>query len=326
MISDRQLSILNAIVEDYVDLGHPIGSKTLIERHKLNVSPATIRNEMKYLEDLQLIEKTHSSSGRSPSEVGIRYYVNQLLQQTSHQQQTKIQRLNELLVSNHYDISSALSAFADELSVASQYTTLVMRPNHKKDIINNIHLIRANDYLIIMVVVFTSGHVEHLHLASQLPLTNDELTKISNFVSEKYQEWNKTEFENELNSFVKTTLEKEFIKDMLNTIEVHFDDQSNGIFMGGKVKLIDALNESNVSSIQPILQYIESNKIAQLLDDMTNASINVRIGHEIESSLSDISIVTSEYHIDDRLKGKIAVIGPTAMNYQNVIRLLNTIW
>lgn len=326
MISDRQLSILNAIVEDYVDLGHPIGSKTLIERHKLNVSPATIRNEMKYLEDLQLIEKTHSSSGRSPSEVGIRYYVNQLLQQTSHQQQTKIQRLNELLVSNHYDISSALSAFADELSVASQYTTLVMRPNHKKDIINNIHLIRANDYLIIMVVVFTSGHVEHLHLASQVPLTNDELTKISNFVSEKYQEWNKTEFENELNSFVKTTLEKEFIKDMLNTIEVHFDDQSNGIFMGGKVKLIDTLNESNVSSIQPILQYIESNKIAQLLDDMTNASINVRIGHEIESSLSDISIVTSEYHIDDRLKGKIAVIGPTAMNYQNVIRLLNTIW
>lgn len=326
MISDRQLSILNAIVEDYVDLGHPIGSKTLIERHKLNVSPATIRNEMKYLEDLQLIEKTHSSSGRSPSEVGIRYYVNQLLQQTSHQQQTKIQRLNELLVSNHYDISSALSAFADELSVASQYTTLVMRPNHKKDIINNIHLIRANDYLIIMVVVFTSGHVEHLHLASQVPLTNDELTKISNFVSEKYQEWNKTEFENELNSFVKTTLEKEFIKDMLNTIEVNFDDQSNGIFMGGKVKLIDALNESNVSSIQPILQYIESNKIAQLLDDMTNASINVRIGHEIESSLSDISIVTSEYHIDDRLKGKIAVIGPTAMNYQNVIRLLNTIW
>ena len=113
---------------------------------------------------------------------------------------------------------------------------------------------------------------------------------------------------------------------MLNMIDIHFDNQSNGIFMGGKVKLIDALNESNVSSIQPILQYIESNKITQLLDEMSNTSINVKIGHEIESSLSDISIVTSEYHIDDRLKGQIAVIGPTAMNYQNVIRLLNTIW
>ncbi|PWG67825.1 HrcA family transcriptional regulator, partial [Enterobacter mori] len=88
--------------------------------------------------------------------LGIRYYVNQLLQQTSHQQQTKIQRLRDLLVENHYDISTTLSAFANELSIASQYTTLVMRQNHKKDIINNIHLIRANDHLVIMVVVLTS--------------------------------------------------------------------------------------------------------------------------------------------------------------------------
>ena len=237
-----------------------------------------------------------------------------------------MQRLKDLVIENHYDISSTLSDFANELSIASQYTTLVMRPNHKQDIINNIHLIRANAYLVIMVVVFTSGHVEHLHLASEVPLSNDELTKISNFVTAKYNEWNNHRFENELNAFVKSDTEKDFIKDMLNMIDIHFDNQSNGIFMGGKVKLIDALNESNVSSIQPILQYIESNKITQLLDEMSNTSINVKIGHEIESSLSDISIVTSEYHIDDRLKGQIAVIGPTAMNYQNVIRLLNTIW
>ncbi|MGV3096905.1 DeoR family transcriptional regulator, partial [Staphylococcus borealis] len=72
MITQRQLSILNAIVEDYVDLGQPIGSKALIDRHHLDVSPATIRNEMKQLEDLNFLEKTHSSSGRSPSEEGFR--------------------------------------------------------------------------------------------------------------------------------------------------------------------------------------------------------------------------------------------------------------
>ncbi|EHS03319.1 transcriptional regulator, HrcA family [Staphylococcus lugdunensis VCU139] len=85
MITDRQLSILNAIVEDYVDFGQPIGSKTLIENHHLDVSPATIRNEMKFLEDLNFIEKTHTSSGRIPSEEGFRFYVNQLLEDTSHQ-------------------------------------------------------------------------------------------------------------------------------------------------------------------------------------------------------------------------------------------------
>lgn len=128
MITDRQLSILNAIVEDYVDFGQPVGSKTLIERHNLNVSPATIRNEMKQLEDLNYIEKTHSSSGRSPSQLGFRYYVNRLLEQTSHQKTNKLRRLNQLLVENQYDVSSALTYFADELSNISQYTTLVVHP------------------------------------------------------------------------------------------------------------------------------------------------------------------------------------------------------
>ncbi|VED31709.1 heat-inducible transcriptional repressor [Staphylococcus warneri] len=325
MITDRQLSILNAIVEDYVDYGKPIGSKTLIDRHNLNVSPATIRNEMKQLEDMNFIEKVHTSSGRSPSELGFRYYVNQLLEQTSHQNSNKIQRLNQLMVENHYDTSSALSYFANELSMMSQYATLVVRPNHNQDIINNIHLIRANTHLVIMVIVFSSGHVENVHLTSELPLTNDELNKISNFLSQQYDELVKGQIE-EIDRFAQDQNEAHFIKQLIKMMNLHISNQSNSIYMGGKVKLIDALNESNVSSIQPILQYIESNRIVELLDDISTSHINVKIGKEIDENLSDISIVTTQYHFDEKLKGQIAVIGPTAMHYQNVIQLLNQIW
>ena len=325
MITDRQLSILNAIVEDYVDYGQPIGSKTLIDRHNLNVSPATIRNEMKQLEDMNFIEKVHTSSGRSPSELGFRYYVNQLLEQTSHQNSNKIQRLNQLMVENHYDTSSALSYFANELSMMSQYATLVVRPNHNQDIINNIHLIRANTHLVIMVIVFSSGHVENVHLTSELPLTNDELNKISNFLSQQYDELVKGQIE-EIDRFAQDQNEAHFIKQLIKMMNLHISNQSNSIYMGGKVKLIDALNESNVSSIQPILQYIESNRIVELLDDISTSHINVKIGKEIDENLSDISIVTTQYHFDEKLKGQIAVIGPTAMHYQNVIQLLNRIW
>ncbi|MGC9652324.1 heat-inducible transcriptional repressor HrcA [Staphylococcus warneri] len=325
MITDRQLSILNAIVEDYVDYGQPIGSKTLIDRHNLNVSPATIRNEMKQLEDMNFIEKVHTSSGRSPSELGFRYYVNQLLEQTSHQNSNKIQRLNQLMVENHYDNSSALSYFANELSMMSQYATLVVRPNHNQDIINNIHLIRANTHLVIMVIVFSSGHVENVHLTSELPLTNDELNKISNFLSQQYDEIVKGQID-EIDRFAQDQNEAHFIKQLIKMMNLHISNQSNSIYMGGKVKLIDALNESNVSSIQPILQYIESNRIVELLDDISTSHINVKIGKEIDENLSDISIVTTQYHFDEKLKGQIAVIGPTAMHYQNVIQLLNQIW
>ena len=325
MITDRQLSILNALVEDSVDYGQPIGSKTLIDRHNLNVSPATIRNEMKQLEDMNFIEKVHTSSGRSPSELGFRYYVNQLLEQTSHQNSNKIQRLNQLMVENHYDTSSALSYFANELSMMSQYATLVVRPNHNQDIINNIHLIRANTHLVIMVIVFSSGHVENVHLTSELPLTNDELNKISNFLSQQYDELVKGQIE-EIDRFAQDQNEAHFIKQLIKMMNLHISNQSNSIYMGGKVKLIDALNESNVSSIQPILQYIESNRIVELLDDISTSHINVKIGKEIDENLSDISIVTTQYHFDEKLKGQIAVIGPTAMHYQNVIQLLNQIW
>ena len=325
MITDRQLSILNAIVEDYVDYGQPIGSKTLIDRHNLNVSPATIRNEMKQLEDMNFIEKVHTSSGRSPSELGFRYYVNQLLEQTSHQNSNKIQRLNQLMVENHYDTSSALTYFANELSMMSQYATLVVRPNHNQDIINNIHLIRANTHLVIMVIVFSSGHVENVHLTSELPLTNDELNKISNFLSQQYDEIVKGQID-EIDRFAQDQNEAHFIKQLIKMMNLHISNQSNSIYMGGKVKLIDALNESNVSSIQPILQYIESNRIVELLDDISTSHINVKIGKEIDENLSDISIVTTQYHFDEKLKGQIAVIGPTAMHYQNVIQLLNQIW
>lgn len=120
--------------------------------------------------------------------------------------------------------------------------------------------------------------------------------------------------------------EKKLVSEMIDLMEQHINNQSNSIYMGGKVKLIDALNETNVSSIQPILQYIESNRITELLDEISTSQINVRIGKEIDGSLSDISIVTSQYHFDESLKGQIAVIGPTAMHYQNVIQLLNQIW
>ena len=103
-------------------------------------------------------------------------------------------------------------------------------------------------------------------------------------------------------------------------INSHISKQSNSIFLGGKVKLIDALNESNVSSIQPILQYQNLKESLNYYRQFQPMILTLRL-KEIDESLSDISIVTSQYHFDNSLKGQIAVIGPTAMRYQNVIQL-----
>ncbi len=147
----------------------------------------------------------------------------------------------------------------------------------------------------------------------------------SNFVTNKLTEFNQNLQDDIVSFSVQSEQEEIFINKLINTMNNHISNQSNSIYIGERLR-IDALNESNVSSIQPILQYIKSNRIAELLQDISSPNINVKIGNEIDDSLSDISIVTSQYHFDETLKGQIAVIGPTAMHYQNVIQLLNRIW
>lgn len=316
MITDRQLSILNAIVEDYVDYGLPIGSKTVIDRHHVNVSPATIRNEMKYLEEIGLIEKVHASSGRSPSIKGFRYYVDQLLENTSPLKENKNQRLNTLL--SDYNLSEALSVYANELSMFTQYTTLVMKPNQMINQISDVHLFNTVTNLVIMVIVFESGEVEHIQLAVNQKFSQTHLVKIANIIKHYYNANEKLEISNE----IKQSSIFSIVHQLLDLLYQRVNDINNDIYLGGKSNLISTLNERNVNSIQQILQYLESNQIVKLFDEENQSGIDVKIGNEIDNGLEDISIVLSDYHIDDQLKGHIAVIGPTAMRYQNVIQLL----
>ena len=136
-------------------------------------------------------------------------------------------------------------------------------------------------------MVFSSGHVENIHFVSHAQLNNINLNKIANFWTEHFS-FNRKVLTQNIESYFSQKEELLLANEVVEMINLQIGNQSNS--MGGKVKLIDALNESNVSSIQPILQYIESNKITELLEDISTSQINVRIGKEIDDSLSDISI------------------------------------
>lgn len=319
MITNRQQSILNAIVEDYVDYGLPVGSKTVIERHQVNVSPATIRNEMKILEGMGLIEKAHASSGRSPSIKGFRYYVDQLLENTSPRTEFNNQRLNKLLADYNYNLSNALSVYANELSMSTKYTTLIMKPNQSKDLITDVHLFNTVAHLVIMVIVFESGNVEHLQLAVPEKISKNRLVQIANYIKSIFNADMRNDFSDETFMHSNDYL---IVNQLIDLLNQRLNDITTDIFFGGKTNLIDTLNEQNVNSIQQIFQYLESNKILKLFEDDNHSGIDVKIGQEIDNGLEDISIILSDYHIDNHLKGHVAVIGPTAMRYQNVIQLL----
>ncbi|MDT0670883.1 heat-inducible transcriptional repressor HrcA [Staphylococcus chromogenes] len=326
MITKRQLSILNAIVEDYVELGQPIGSNTIIQRHNVNVSPATIRNDMKLLESKELIVKTHTSSGRIPSEAGFRLYANRLLKQPMKDNKQNNININEMYLKHHFDISSTLDNFAEDFSNQSHYTTLVVGPDHSKVAILDIKLMKVHDHHLIIVLIYETGHVKHLHLSSQTPISSSSVVKLSNFLSLHCVSIVNRTMDIQLQSLDGLSKsEVTLLNQLIDLIHREVASESSRIYLGGKHQLIERLNETNVSAIQTILKYIESNQITDLLDEMVDSSISIKIGQEIEQDVENIAILTRRYEIDHALNGYVAVIGPTAMHYQNVIQLLSRI-
>ncbi|WP_323704708.1 heat-inducible transcriptional repressor HrcA [Mammaliicoccus sp. Dog046] len=322
MITERQLQLLNVIVEDYVELGQPIGSKSIIERHQLPISPATVRNEMKQLESLDLLEKTHTSSGRVPSEIGIRYYVNQLLKSKS-QSKKNINWFNEYHDEHQYDVNAMLKWLALEISNRSHYTTVVLGPNKFSRHIFEIHFVRVNPTHLMSVIVFSDGYVEKVHVQISESLKQEQLEKMMNYLNEHFKQNALTTMINTLESLTLSFIDQDFIKKFRHALLTQINDQSEEMFLGGKMHLIEALDVNNVTMIQSILKYLESERIAQFLNETSSDSISVKIGQEINQDLQGISIVSTNYEISGDITGHLAVIGPTAMHYNKVIQLLN---
>lgn len=322
MITERQLQLLNVIVEDYVELGQPIGSKSIIERHQLPISPATVRNEMKQLESLDLLEKTHTSSGRVPSEIGIRYYVNQLLKSKS-QSKKNINWFNEYHDEHQYDVNAMLKWLALEISNRSHYTTVVLGPNKFSRYIFEIHFVRVNPTHLMSVIVFSDGYVEKVHVQISESLKQEQLEKMMNYLNEHFKQNALITMINTLESLTLSFIDQDFIRKFRQVLLTQINDQSEEMFLGGKMHLIEALDVNNVTMIQSILKYLESERIAQFLNETSSDSISVKIGQEINQDLQGISIVSTNYEISGDITGHLAVIGPTAMHYNKVIQLLN---
>lgn len=322
MITERQLQLLNVIVEDYVELGQPIGSKSIIERHQLPVSPATIRNEMKHLEDYELLEKTHTSSGRIPSEKGIKYYVNHLLE-ANVTDNVHANWLDEFAEDNRYDTNTLLKWLATEISSRSQYTSVVLGPNKFSRYIFEIYFVRVNPTHLMSVIVFTDGYVEKVHLQISNSIQEVQIVKLMNYLNHHYKQKTLTVLINTLESLNVQFIDNELIKSFKYALLSQIKHSKDEMYLGGKMHLIEALDVSNVSIIQSILKYLESERIAEFLNKNSSDSINVNFGQEINHDLQGISIVSTNYEISGDISGQLAIIGPTAMQYNKVIHLLN---
>lgn len=332
MLSDRQLYIIKAIVELYAKHGEPIGSKTLIEFKKLDYSSATIRNDMKALEMAGLLEKTHTSSGRIPSEKGYRFYVDNLSKLLQAEEDTEEKDLNYQMLFETLDnpfqrISDIIQSSAKILSTLTNYTAFILGPEAEHNKLISFRVTPIANRQMMAIIVTDNGRVENLIF--QLPPSIDysSMVKMVRIIEEELVGQTLYEVYRRLNNDIPKLIHRYAanVENVFQDIIGIFEQTSDKtLYVDGELNLIDFMKEENLNHFKSVYQLLDDNKnLLNLLAHNSSDTINVRIGGELEfNELSDFSLITADYNVKDYGSGIIAILGPTNMAYQKNIQLI----
>lgn len=324
MLTDRQLLILQTIIDDFVETAHPIGSRAISKKGGITISAATIRNVMADLEDMALLEKTHTSSGRVPSEKGYRYYVDHIISPTIKEIEVGI--IKDIMQDDLFGYEQIVQMSADVLSQLTNYTTLILGGNVENTTLKQIQIITLNPQTAVAILVTNSGHVEHKSFSIPLGVEVADLEKMVNILNDRLTGVPIAQLPHKLETEVYGLLKKhvnhhEKMYDYLKTV-VHYDEDVK-LYVGGQSNILIQPEFKDVDKIYGFYNMMENEAtMIDLLRRQENG-LNVTIGNENENeAIKNFSLITSSYTLGLGQLGTIALIGPTRMEYRKVITLL----
>lgn len=322
MISERQKELLKLIIEDYIKTAKPIGSKSICEI--LNCSSATIRNEMSFLEELGLLEKTHISSGRVPSEKGYRYYVDHIMKPKELEKED-ILELQTIFNSKSMVITDAITKSMEIISEMTNYTSIVLGNTSSENKINKIEVVPLDDQKLIAIVITDKGHVEHKHIKLEEKVSVIEIKQTVELINKLIIGVPINEVSQLLEYEIKPII-SQYVKQhevLYNAFYNAFTDFSDRNFkMNGTKNILMQPEFNNAEKIRDIISKFEDKEIIQNIKEEDNG-INIYIGSENEFD-DDLTIIKTKYKINGE-EGTIALIGPKRMEYDRAITLLNYI-
>lgn len=327
MLTKRELIILQTIIDDFIDTAHPIGSRALSKKKHIDLSPATIRNVMADLEDIGLLEKTHSSSGRIPSEKGYRYYVDHVIAPTIKEKEVDI--IKRFIKDDFYELEKIVQKSAEVLSDLTNYTTLILGPNVFHATLKHIQLYTLTPQTAVAILVTNTGHVEHSSFSIADGMQMSDLEKTVNILNDRLSGVPIVQLlsilENEVYSLMKKHVKNyelmyEYCKAVLRY------EQPVKLFVGGKSKLLTQPEFNDIDRVHSFYSMMENEaKIIELLKRKTNG-LKVSIGTENKiDAINHLSLISNSYNIGFGRIGTIALIGPTRMEYRKVITLLKSL-
>ena len=327
-MDERKKKVLQAIVEEYVNTAEPVSSNLLTQKDELNnYSSATIRNEMADLEKAGYLEKTHTSSGRIPSEKGYRYYVDELLKDDNISLE-EVKYISDKLETKVNEIEDLTKITANTISEITHYTTVTIGPKTDEQIIKEIKFVLLGSRMILAVIMTDTGMVK------------ETIIKFDEDVTEKQVETINYMFNNKLKGKPIETINQPLeyylyneMKGMVGVIKPIITQFKKVLFEENEIHLQGARKELDLpefNSLQVAKNFMNILDEKELIADMLNSGfaedINVYIGGEDEKEqLKDFSVVTFKHKIGNKDMGTIGIIGPKRMDYSKVISVMKYI-
>ena len=329
-LNERQHTILKAIIQNYLETGEPVGSRTLSKSTDLKLSSATIRNEMADLEDMGYIFQPHTSAGRIPSDKGYRLYVDMLMAD----KEQELDELKSVMLEKTDKVDKVLKQAAKVLAANTNYATMISAPVNRKNTLKFIQLSQVDEEQIVAVIVMNGNVIKNKIIEVGEPLSNENLLKLNMLLNTTLNGMSIEEINLGLIARLKEQagIHSQVISDVLDAVAdiIHVDEDME-IYTSGATNIFKYPELSDKQSAQEILNaFEEKHQLAELVSETLsseeNHGIQVYIGDEAPvKTMKDCSVVTATYELGDGLTGTIGIIGPKRMDYEHVMKTLKTL-
>lgn len=330
-LDGRKVTILKAIIKTYLETGEPVGSRTISKYTDLNLSSATIRNEMSDLEELGYIMQPHTSAGRIPSDKGYRFYVDQIMQE----KEEEVTEIKDLMLKRVDRVELLLKQMARILAQNTNYAALISAPQYHRNKLKFIQLSRVDEGKLLVVIVVEGNIIKNTIIPSSQQLSDEALLNLNILLNNALNGLTIEEINLDVISRLKEQAgtHSEVVDRVLNEVAeaIRADEDDLQIYTSGATNIFKYPELSDGERASRLIGTLEQKELLQELVDDVNSTeggsgIQVYIGEEAPvQTMKDCSIVTANYELREGLRGTIGIIGPKRMDYEKVLSTLRNL-
>ena len=328
-LDERKKTILQAVIRNYLETGEPVGSRTISKYTDLNLSSATIRNEMADLEEMGYILQPHTSAGRIPSDKGYRFYVDALMQK-----ERQVSEMQELLVERQEKMETMLKQVAKVLAANTQYATMISAPTVKRNKLKFIQLSRVDANQLLAVIVIEGNIIKNNILPLKEELTDETLLKLNILLNTNLNGLSIDEINLGMIAVMKQQagVHSDIVGEVIDAVgEAIRADEDLEIYTSGTNNIFRYPELADQQKASELINTLEEKQLlGELLqenqEDEGGTGIQIYIGEEAPvRGMKDCSVVTATYELGGGMKGTIGIVGPKRMDYDKVVDTLRTI-